>query len=52
LARIAGTATDITDGKLTTLELRESERRLSSMLGNIKFISIMLDRHAKPYVLQ
>src|SRR5258706_1510502 len=27
-------------------DLRESERRLSSMLGNIKFISIMLDRHA------
>jgi PAS domain S-box-containing protein len=27
-------------------DLRESERRLSSMLGNIKFISIMFDRHA------
>jgi len=47
VVRIAGTATDITDGKLTTLELRESERRFSDLLGNVELVSIMLDHDAR-----
>jgi diguanylate cyclase (GGDEF)-like protein/PAS domain S-box-containing protein len=47
LAHIAGTATDITDGKLTTLELRESERRFSDLLGNVELVSLMLDHEAR-----
>jgi diguanylate cyclase (GGDEF)-like protein/PAS domain S-box-containing protein len=47
VVRIAGTATDITDGKLTTLELRESERRFSDLLGNVELVSIMLDHDGR-----
>src|ERR1700733_11867391 len=47
LVRIAGTATDITDGRLTTLELRESERRFSDLLGNVELVSLMLDHEAR-----
>jgi PAS domain S-box-containing protein len=47
VVRIAGTATDITDGRLTTLELRESERRFSDLLGNVELVSIMLDHEAR-----
>ena len=47
VVRIAGTATDITDGKVTTLELRESERRFSDLLGNVELVSIMLDHEAR-----
>jgi diguanylate cyclase (GGDEF)-like protein/PAS domain S-box-containing protein len=46
VVRIAGTATDITEGRLTTLELRESERRFSDLLGNVELVSIMLDHEA------
>jgi diguanylate cyclase (GGDEF)-like protein/PAS domain S-box-containing protein len=47
VVRIAGTATDITDGRLTTLELRESERRFSDLLGNVELVSIMLDHKGR-----
>jgi diguanylate cyclase (GGDEF)-like protein/PAS domain S-box-containing protein len=47
VVRIAGTATDITDGRLTTLELRESERRFSDLLGNVELVSIMLDHEGR-----
>src|ERR1700723_1503725 len=47
LARIAGTATDITDGRLIALELRESERRFSNLLGNVELVSLMLDHEAR-----
>jgi diguanylate cyclase (GGDEF)-like protein/PAS domain S-box-containing protein len=38
---------DITERKLAALELRESERRFSDMLGNVKLVSMMLDREAR-----
>src|SRR6202789_569512 len=47
VVRIAGTATDITDGRLTTLELRESERRFSDLLCNVELVSIMLDHEGR-----
>ncbi|HEV7613695.1 MAG TPA: EAL domain-containing protein [Steroidobacteraceae bacterium] len=47
VVRIAGTATDITDGRLTTLELRESERRFSDLLRNVELVSIMLDHEGR-----
>ena len=47
LVRIAGTATDITDGRLTALELRESERRFSDLLGNVELVSLMLDHEGR-----
>jgi diguanylate cyclase (GGDEF)-like protein/PAS domain S-box-containing protein len=47
VVRVAGTATDITDGKLTALELRESERRFSDLLGNVELVSIMLDQEGR-----
>jgi diguanylate cyclase (GGDEF)-like protein/PAS domain S-box-containing protein len=47
VVRIAGTAADITESRLTTLELRESERRFSNLLGNVELVSIMLDHRAR-----
>jgi diguanylate cyclase (GGDEF)-like protein/PAS domain S-box-containing protein len=47
LVQIAGIAKDITDRKLAGLQLRESERRFSDMLGSIQLASIMLDREAR-----
>jgi diguanylate cyclase (GGDEF)-like protein/PAS domain S-box-containing protein len=47
VVRIAGTATDITDRRQTALELRESERRFSDLLGNVQLVSLMLDCEAR-----
>jgi diguanylate cyclase (GGDEF)-like protein/PAS domain S-box-containing protein len=47
VVRIAGLAKDITELKRTTLELRESERRFSEMLGNVELVALMLDREAR-----
>jgi PAS domain S-box-containing protein len=38
---------NITEGKRVADELRESERRLSSMLANLDLVSLMLDRDAR-----
>src|SRR3984885_9971541 len=47
VVRIAGTATDITECRVTTLELRESERRFSDLLGNVELVSIMLNHEGR-----
>jgi diguanylate cyclase (GGDEF)-like protein/PAS domain S-box-containing protein len=47
VVRVAGTATDITDGRQTTQELRESERRFSDLLGNVELVSVMLDHEGR-----
>ncbi|MHB8668229.1 MAG: GGDEF/EAL domain-containing response regulator [Burkholderiales bacterium] len=44
---IIGMAEDITERKRAEQELRESERRFSDMLGNVKLVSLMLDREAR-----
>jgi PAS domain S-box-containing protein len=38
---------NITEGKRVAYELRESERRQSSMLANLDLVSLMLDRDAR-----
>src|SRR5882762_9377367 len=45
--RIAGVAEDVTERKRAGEELRESDRRFSSMLRNVELISLMLDREAR-----
>ena len=45
--RIAGIVADVTERKQAAQELRESERRLSDMLGNVELVSIMIDREAR-----
>ena len=47
IVRIAGIIKDITQRRETILELRESERRFSDMLGNLQLVSLMLDREAR-----
>ncbi len=42
-----GVGTDITERKRAALELRESERRFSDLLGNVELVSLMLDREAR-----
>ena len=42
-----GISTDVTDRKRSEVELRESERRFSDMLGNVQLVSLMLDRNAR-----
>ena len=43
IVRITGVARDITQGKQQALDLRESERRFSTMLQNVELASVMLD---------
>ena len=43
----SGVFRDITERKQAAQELRESERRFSDMLGNVKLVSMMLDREAR-----
>ena len=45
--RTAGVASDITQRKRASDELRESERRFSDVLGNVEMVSLMLDREAR-----
>jgi len=45
-AEMVGVWSDITERKLAQEELHESERRFREMLGNLKLVSIMLDRNA------
>jgi two-component system, cell cycle sensor histidine kinase and response regulator CckA len=45
--RTAGVASDITQRKQASDELRESERRFSAMFGNVELVSLMLDREAR-----
>jgi len=47
IVRIAGVVKDITERKLGALELRESERRFSSLLGSVQLASVMLDSEAR-----
>ena len=47
LYRNAGVASDITESKLVSLELKESERRFSEMLENVELVSLMLDLEAR-----
>lgn len=42
-----GVWTDITERKRLELELRESERRFSDMMGKVELISLMLDQQAQ-----
>lgn len=44
---VLGIARDITERKQAELELRESERRFSTMLDNVQLVSVMLDREAR-----
>jgi diguanylate cyclase (GGDEF)-like protein/PAS domain S-box-containing protein len=45
--RIAGVAEDITERKLISNKLRESDRRLSDILDNVELVSLILDREAR-----
>jgi PAS domain S-box-containing protein len=45
--RITGIAEDITTRRRAAQELRESERQISDMLGNVELVSMMLDRSAR-----
>ena len=47
ISRIAGVAEDITERRLASDALRESERRFREILGNIHLASVMLDRDAR-----
>ena len=47
IVRIAGVASDITEPKLASDRLRESERRFSDLLSNVQMVSIMLDTKAR-----
>jgi diguanylate cyclase (GGDEF)-like protein/PAS domain S-box-containing protein len=44
---ILGVFRDITDRNQAELELRESQRRFSDLLGNVELASMMLDREAR-----
>ena len=45
VVRLAGVAEDITEQKRAADDLRESERRFSTLMQNIELISLMLDRN-------
>jgi PAS domain S-box-containing protein len=45
--RVVGVAADVTDRKQATDDLRESERRFSGMLANLRLVSLMLDREGR-----
>ena len=47
VVRIAGVVTDVTERKQAAQELNESERRFSTLLGNVELVSLMLDREAR-----
>ena len=47
IVRIAGIAEDVTERKNAADQLRESDRRFSSLLSSIQLVSLMLDREAR-----
>jgi PAS domain S-box-containing protein len=46
-SRLFNTLRDVTTERRTEENLRETERRLSDMLGNVQMLSVMVDREAR-----
>ena len=47
IVRIAGVVTDVTERNQAMRLLRESERRFSTLLGNVELVSLMRDREGR-----